>query len=107
MSARINRSAVFAAAVFTLVACRGGDATGTRELPGCTGPVSISVTAGTSPRFSWTPACKVYYLHVGGEGTGEQMWSIANFNEQNTISPGVKFGVVPDDTRGIDGPLPL
>jgi len=85
----------------------GGEPTGTTELPGCTGPVTMSVTAGTAPTFSWTPACKVYYLDVGVEATGEEAWAIANSNNQNTIAPGVRFGIVPPGSTRIDGPAPL
>ena len=91
-----------------LTSCNGTESTTVQELAGCTGPVSVSVSAGTTPTFSWTPACKVAYLDVGVEKTNEEIWAMGSIvDETNTIPSGAKFGVIPPGARRIDGPVPL
>ena len=103
----IARSILSGSSVVALASCGGTDAVGTKDLLPCTGPVAISVSTGTTPTISWTPACKVYYLDIEVADTFEEIWAVANFDEKNTISPGVKFGVTPSDTRLIEGPVTL
>lgn len=90
-----------------LTSCNGTESTTVQELAGCTGPVSVSVSAGTTPTFSWTPACKVAYLDVGVVATNEEIWAMGSGDETNTIASGAKFGVIPPGTRLIEGPVPL
>jgi hypothetical protein len=42
--------------------------------PVCAGPVTIAVSSGTSPSFSWTPACRLFFVNVELGATDQ--WSI-------------------------------
>ena len=60
--------------------------------PACTGPVTIAVSSGTSPTFSWTPACRLFFVNVELGATDQ--WSIIS-DSTNAIAPPVQYGVVP------------
>jgi hypothetical protein len=93
--------------ILVLTSCNGTESTTVQEQAGCTTPVSVSVSAGTTPTFSWTPACKVAYLDVGVVATNQEIWAMGSLDEANTIPSGAKFGVIPPGTSRIDGPVPL
>ena len=61
--------------------------------PICPDNVVITVTGGTAPEITWTPACNVSKVIVEG-ADGESKWFVAA--QGNTIEPGVTFGVTPD-----------
>jgi hypothetical protein len=61
--------------------------------PVCPDNVVISVTGGTAPEITWTPACNVSKLIVEG-ADGASKWFVAA--QGNTIEPGVTFGATPD-----------
>jgi hypothetical protein len=54
--------------------------------------VTIAVSSGTSPSFSWTPACRLFLVNVE-LGAGDQ-WGIIS-DSANAIAPPVQYGVVP------------
>ena len=60
--------------------------------PVCTGPVTIAVSSGTSPSFSWTPACRLFFVNV--ELGASDQWSIIS-DSTDAIAPPVQYGVVP------------
>ena len=67
------------------------DVTGPETSGPCTTDVSVTVSGGTTPTFTWTPACRVIGLLVE-EGASDR-W----FLEATTagIAPGVTYGSVP------------
>jgi len=59
--------------------------------------VTVRVTAGIQPSFSWTPACRIEGLTVHLPGTGAVIWGTVSHNQANNIeSPVVRYGVFPD-----------
>ena len=60
--------------------------------PVCTGPVTIAVSSGASPSFSWAPACRLFFINVELGATDQ--WSIIS-DSTNAIAPPVRYGVVP------------
>jgi hypothetical protein len=53
----------------------------------------VSVGSGTTPEFSWSPACHIYSLTVSGPDAG---WLVSGGNVlQDVISSPVRYGVVP------------
>ena len=83
-------------AAMLLAAC-GSDSESTgpgQTLPECTGNVSVQVSAGTQPTFSWTPACRLFFLNVEPATSGGDLWPLIS-RGANRIAPGVKYGVVP------------
>jgi hypothetical protein len=97
-----------AGAAVVLSACSGDDdPAGPSDLPECAGPVAVTVSAGTTPTFSWTPACTLYFLDVTTADGGQEIWAVGNSDFRNTIPPGVRYGTVPAGARLIDGPVPL
>lgn len=90
-----------------VVACSGtSEVAGPSELPECSGPVAVNVSAGTTPTFSWMPACKLYYLDVSAANGSRQMWSLGT-NFRNTIAPAVAYGMVPVGATQNQAPVPL
>ncbi|MEX2110139.1 MAG: hypothetical protein WD802_06030 [Gemmatimonadaceae bacterium] len=57
----------------------------------CTTDVSVTVSAGTTPTFTWTPACRVIGLLVE-EGASDR-WLLEATGAG--IAPGVTYGSVP------------
>lgn len=62
------------------------------SLPVCSGPVTIAVSAGTTPTFTWTPACRAFMVLV--ELGASDQWGVMS-EGTNAIAPGVVYGVVP------------
>ena len=73
------------------------------SIPECTGPVSVSVSGGTEPFITWTPACRVSGLLV--ESEDDDVWFVTS-GRANGIAPGVRYGVVPA-TAAADMDTPL
>ena len=90
---------VTSAALLGAVGCDGDDAQ-SAELEPCDGPVEIHVSSGTTPRFSWSPACTLFFLNVEPAESGHDLWTVISDGE-NVIAPGVRYGVVPEGARAL------
>jgi hypothetical protein len=82
------------------------DDTAPSSLPECTGPVTLSVTTGTTPTFSWVPRCQLFFVIVEPAESGSDLWSIITRSE-NTLAPPVTYGEVPAGAEETDPPVPL
>lgn len=60
----------------------------------CTGPVEVAVSTLNTPAFSWTPACRSWFVLVEHDSSGADQWSIIS-DSTNAISPPVIYGVKP------------
>jgi hypothetical protein len=93
---------LLAAAVPLLSAC-GDGGTGPGASGPCTGNVSISVSAGTTPTFTWLPPCRVVALLVEQEAS--DMWFVEGTGDG--IASGVQYGTVPPNGAADEPALPL
>ena len=75
--------------------------------PACTGTVTATVSAGTTPTFSWTPACSLEGLIVALPGPGALAWRIESTTQTNTIAPPVTYGVTPAGAQAPTAPTAL
>jgi hypothetical protein len=72
----------------------------TEPFSACSGPVSITVSGGTTPTFEWTPQCGAHELAVvqprpPSQGFGEDpRWLIRA--ERRFIQSPVRYGQTPD-----------
>jgi hypothetical protein len=75
----------------------------------CRTPVTITVSAGLTPTFNWTPACRVEALTVRHAANGATMWSLFATLDNRGIPPGVRYATVPVGAfeLGADAPPPL
>jgi hypothetical protein len=99
---RLSVLRVLAATLPLLVAC-GGDGTGPDNAGPCTGDVTVSVSAGTTPTFTWEPECRVIALLV--EQGASDMWFLEGMGQG--IASGVRYGTVPPNAVAEDPALPL
>jgi hypothetical protein len=83
-----------------------GDEIGPDELPECTGPVTLEVTPGTTPTFSWIPRCRLSFLVVELEESGGDLWSILTRGE-NALAPPVTYGDPPAGAETLTPAAPL
>ena len=84
---------------------RCGDATGSGDHCSPT----IMVGSGTTPQFSWAPACKIQALEVfAGSACSPRFecWKIESLSD-NQISSPVRYGRVPSTARQLSPPLAL
>ncbi len=65
------------------------------ELADCPAQVTVGVSAGKTPTFSWTPACGLALLTVQTTSGATDLWGIVTPG-MNAIEPGVRYGEVPD-----------
>jgi hypothetical protein len=87
------RTSLWAAVSCAMLLGCSSDGTDPGDAPAaCTGPVTISVSSGTTPSFSWTPACSLFFVNVELGATDQ--WSIIS-DSTNAIAPPVRYGVVP------------
>jgi hypothetical protein len=87
------------AALCTLGGCSGdSDPSGPSvALAPCTGAIDVTVSSGTTPTFTWTPACTVAYMIVE-EGASDR-WLLEATDLTKGIAPGVRYGTVPSGAR--------
>jgi hypothetical protein len=78
------------------------DHTGPEDLAECSGPVTLTITSGTAPTFSWTPRCRLFFLIVEPAESGADLWSIITRSE-NGLAPPVEYGALP---RGAEETVP-
>jgi hypothetical protein len=88
------------------VAACSDEPTEPSELPECTQEVVLRVGEGTTPSFSWTPACKLFFLLVEPAQGGEDLWSIITPGG-NRLGPPVRYGIIPPDAEELVAPRPL
>ena len=91
---RTGRSLLVVLMASGVTACDGDDPSSANLEP-CDGPVEISVSSGTEPRFTWSPACTLFFLNVEPAESGGDIWGVISDGE-NVIAPGVRYGVVPE-----------
>jgi hypothetical protein len=84
-----RRLALAGAAVLLVVGCGSSDPT-----DDCPTSVEVSVTEGTTPSFSWSPACRAYQVSVND--VSGPVWAMGfafgNPAKANAILPPVAFG---------------
>jgi len=66
------------------------------DTPQCQGPVTVSVSAGTVPRFSWTPTCLAGQVVVGLNTGFVTLWIATGSANTNTLRPPIRYGTPPD-----------
>ncbi len=76
------------------------------ELTDCPAQVTLDLSAGKTPTFSWTPACGLAVLAVEAVNGGADQWSIVTPG-MNAIEPGVRYGEVPDGATEATVSVPL
>jgi len=79
--------------LFLLGAC--GDDQGPPSLPECTGPVSLAISAGTAPTFTWTPDCRASILVVDDPSNGGTQWVLRSQGELNRLRSPIAYGATP------------
>jgi hypothetical protein len=82
------------------------DDIGPDELPECSGPVTLEVTPGTTPTFSWTPRCRLSFLVVEPDESGTDLWAILTRGE-NALAPPVTYGDPPPGAETLVPPVAL
>jgi hypothetical protein len=104
----IVRGSEWSALVLAAALSCGGS---TEPLAACVAPVSISVGTGTSPTFSWSPACGIDRLVVSEPGPPSQgfgfipRWAIRE--DGRLIEPLVRYAEAPAGTTVEISPEPL
>ena len=98
-------SAMVASTAFLVVAsCGDDDPVSTNAPAACTGNVTVTVTSGTTPTFSWTPACSIVALIVE-EGANDQ-WNVLA-NGDPGFGPSVVYGTKPAGSTQVGATTPL
>ena len=78
--------------VTAALACSDSNAPG--ALPECTGAVTPKVGSGTTPRISWTPACRLFLVLVEDPSGGGDQWGVLS-DSSNAIATPVTYGSMP------------
>lgn len=110
---KLHWTAGLAGILLGLTACDSGG-TGPRLCSDDVGAVTVTVSAGTRPTFSWDPACGVALLLVEEQETGRDVWGIrtdeGNWDDHtlaNQIRTPIGYPTVPVGITEIQDPLPL
>jgi hypothetical protein len=70
--------------------------------------VEITVTPGPQPSFDWMPRCLAATLIVEArDGSGAHMWTLQTVDQENRLSPPIRYGDTPAGTEQIGDRLPL
>jgi hypothetical protein len=81
--------------LLVVLGCSDDDSQRPQSIAACTGSVSVTVSEGLEPTFSWTPNCRLFFLLVEPSDSGDDQWHVIS-DSANVIAPPVKYGVVPD-----------
>lgn len=101
---RVLRAATALAAAIALAGCGDDDSVSPNAPAACTGAVTVTVSGGTTPQFSWMPACAMVALVVE-EGADDQ-WTIVA-NQDSGFGPSVLYGTKPAGTAQSAPATPL
>lgn len=102
---RDSRTAfTIALALFWLAATNCGGSATAPFFGSCTGPVTVTVTAGVTPRFDWQPACRAHFFDVQYEDpmppdaiAGVPVWYVQSMGQTgSTFGPGFQYGKLPN-----------
>ena len=91
-------------ALVALTSCGEDDPVAPNAPAACTGAVTVTVTAGLTPTFSWTPACSVVALIVE-EGANDQ-WNVIASADPG-FGPSVVYGAKPVGAAQVGALTPL
>lgn len=92
-----------ASALLAIAGCSDGG-TGPDDLGPCTvNSVAVSVSSGTTPTFTWTPACRVILLLVEQGATDQWLLEATG----DGIASGVTYGTVPPGASANEPATPL
>jgi hypothetical protein len=69
----------------------------------CSADVSATIGSGTSPTFSWSPACKAFALLI--EHGSDDIWYVRT--DLDGIAPSVTYGVLPQNASQYAPAIPL
>jgi hypothetical protein len=98
------RSSVALAGLAAAVACGGGSPTGLAT--GGSGTVTLTISSGTTPTYSWSGG-GARRLTVTQSSGGGVFWSIEALNSQTGFSPPATHGVVPNGAREMSADVQL
>jgi len=79
-------------------------------LGSCPGPVELQVSGGSTPIFTWQPACPMSALVITtnpsdpGAGSAALVWEVSQTDDANRITPPVRFGIAPPSERSLPNP---
>ena len=90
-----RRSAAVGAVILAALLGCEDEPTASRGLPLCASPVEVTVSAGLTPTFGWSPACRVTVLEVRDADQDFPVWSLFAGPGERAIVPGVRYGEVP------------
>lgn len=94
------------AALLALVAgCSEGTTPPPAGLTLCAVPLTVTVAAGDTPTFRWSPPCGATYLEVTTPNRQQVVWIVQG--DTGKVAPGVRYGVAPPAYTSRLGPLPL
>ena len=71
--------------------------------------VSVVVSGGTTPTFSWTPQCGMASLDVFPSAGGSSLWVLysGERSADNPFRSGIQYGHAPSGAVEVTGPVPL
>ncbi len=92
----MNTRRVATYAILIAFACGCSSVDDANNLPQCEGPVELSVSAGTTPTFSWTPQCRAGQIIVTLSSGFATFWLATGTDSSNTLRPGIRYGHPPD-----------
>lgn len=87
-----------------MAACSSDPTSPDGSISECTGPVTITVSSGTSPTFDWAPRCRLFFVLV--ELGADDQWGVIS-EGSNAITPPLRYGVVPAFAVQRDPAIPL
>jgi len=107
LAQRSRGSRVLSAVIVAALCGACGDREPSR-VPDCTGDVVLTVTGTAAPLFSWSPECPLMALMVGEDDCDlcQYFWFIAT-EHNNGLSPGIRYGVLPEGTTELRAPARL
>ena len=103
-AARVVRLCVVATAVIALAGCGDDDSVSPNAPAACTGAVTVTVSSGLTPQFSWTPECSIVALIVEEEAVDQ--WDVFA-NGDPGFGPSVTYGTKPAGSNQTVPPRPL
>ena len=103
-SGRVAITIAASMAFVAFSACGDDDPVSPNAPAACTGNVAVTVSGGTTPTFSWTPACSIVALIV--EEAANDQWNVIA-NGDPGFGPNVIYGTKPAGSSQVGVTTPL
>ena len=97
----MDRSGFTAVGAVLVVICGCHSAEQPTSLTACAAPVTVAVQSRVTPRFSWSPSCRLSRVIVDPDSDVVDVWVLASAGDTNGLRSPIDYGSSPNGSQTI------